>query len=204
MASDDERVGAPDPASSHDRLVEAASRLLARQGYEATVVKDIARLGAAPMGSFYYHFPGGKEELAAAGLRWGADRVAHVYARVLDSHDDAADALAAVALEVADDMEQSVWREGCPVATVALESVDRTPALRQAASEAFTGWQRLIAARLERGGCPPPAAKRLAVVALALLEGAEMLARVHGSREPLERAADALRTLARASGAQAG
>ncbi len=204
MASDDDQAGAPGPASSHDRLVAAASRLLGRQGYEATVVKDIARLGAAPMGSFYHHFPGGKEELAAAGLMWGADRVARVYTRVLDSRDDAAEALAALALEVADDMEESAWRDGCPVATVALESVDRSPVLRQAASSAFMGWQRLIAACLERGGCPPPAAKRLAVVVLALLEGAEMLARVHGSREPLERAADALRTLARASGAQTG
>jgi TetR/AcrR family transcriptional repressor of lmrAB and yxaGH operons len=85
------------------------------------------------------------------------------------------------------------------VATTALEAVTLSPALRAAAAEAFDLWEAAIAEGLRAGGVPEPAAGELATTALALLEGAEMLARVHGSTEPLERAATALRTLTAAA-----
>jgi TetR/AcrR family transcriptional repressor of lmrAB and yxaGH operons len=182
--------------ASRDRLIDAALCLLTRQGYEATVVKDIAHAGAAPMGSFYYHFPGGKEELAAAAMRRGAQHVADLLAQALNSHDRPADALGACALALADRLETTAWQDGCPVATTALETIGRSPLLQQVAAEAFTTWQRLITERLRRSGIPAPEADDLAYTALALIEGAELLSRVQRSRQALDKAADALRTLA--------
>jgi TetR/AcrR family transcriptional repressor of lmrAB and yxaGH operons len=182
---------------SFDRLVAAATSLLRRQGYEASAVKDIAREGEAPMGSFYYHFPLGKEQLAGAAVRRGAEEVSRAMLRAMERHTDPAEALAAIPLRFADVLERSGWREGCPVATTALETVGRVPSLQKAAAEAFAAWEDLVAGWLRRAGCPPDRAARLAVTTVSLIEGAEMLARVRGSREPLERAADALRRLAR-------
>jgi AcrR family transcriptional regulator len=184
-------------SDSRERLVDAALRLLSRQGYESTVVKDIARESGAPMGSFYYHFPGGKEEIGAAAMRRGAAEVGAKFARALDSHDEPADAVAACALVLADGLETTAWQDGCPVATTALETIGRSAQLQSAAAEAFTTWQQLIADRLRRDGIS--AADDLALTAVALIEGAEMIARVHGSREALDRAADALRILVRAA-----
>lgn len=185
--------------SSRDRLVDGTLRLLSRQGYEATAVKEIAREAAAPMGSFYYHFPGGKEELAAAAMRRGADEVGATFAAALTAHADPGDALAACALTLVAGLEDTAWQDGCPVATTALETIGRSPLLQQAAAETFTAWRELFARRLRDGGLGAPAAHDLALTALALIEGAEMLARVQGSREALERAADALRTLVAAA-----
>jgi TetR/AcrR family transcriptional repressor of lmrAB and yxaGH operons len=171
-------------------------RLLRQRGYEATVVKDIAREGDAPMGSFYYHFPLGKEQLAAAAVRLGGDEVARLYLRALQGHTDPGDALAAIPLRIANMMERSAWRDGCPVATTALETVGRVPSLQQAAAEAFDQWQEVVAGWLRRAGCDPDVARDLALTTLTIVEGAELLARVRRSREPLERAAATLRQLA--------
>jgi TetR/AcrR family transcriptional regulator, lmrAB and yxaGH operons repressor len=186
-------------SDSRERLVEAALRLLSRQGYRSTVVKDIARAGAAPMGSFYYHFPGGKEEIGAAAMRRGAAQVGAKFAGALAAHDDPAEAVAACALVLADGLETTAWEDGCPVATTALETIGQSTLLQDAAADAFAGWQRQIADRLRRHGCSAAVAGNLALTAVSLIEGAEMIARVHGSREALERAADALRVLVRAT-----
>ncbi|AXK36780.1 TetR/AcrR family transcriptional regulator [Streptomyces armeniacus] len=186
----------PGPADgSRVRLIRAASRLMARQGYEATVVKDIAREGAAPMGSFYYHFPGGKEQLGAAALRQGGAEVGELFAQAMAPHGQPAEAAAACATVLADRLAAASWRDGCPVATTALETIGRSDALQQAAAEAFDGWQRVIAEHLRRTGLPDRTADELAVSVLAMIEGAEMIARVQASRTPLDAAAAALRTL---------
>jgi TetR/AcrR family transcriptional repressor of lmrAB and yxaGH operons len=185
---------------SRERLVDATVNLLCRQGFEATVVKDIARVGSAPMGSFYYHFPGGKEELGAVAMRRGADRVGETFATAMAAHADPGDALAACVLAIAAQLETTSWEDGCPIATTALETVGRSPVLQQVAAEAFAGWQQVLAEGLGALGLGSAAAQDLAHTAVALIEGAEMIARVQRSREPLDRAAVALRTLADAGG----
>jgi TetR/AcrR family transcriptional repressor of lmrAB and yxaGH operons len=150
------------------------------------------------MGSFYFHFPGGKEELGLAAVRHGAGGFGELLRETLWRDEPVEDALAACALALADGLRRSDWRDGCPVATVALESVTRSPALRQAAAEVFTAWQDVIADRLVAAGVPEAAARELATTALAVLVGAELLARVQAGTAPLEHAAAGLRTLTRA------
>jgi TetR/AcrR family transcriptional repressor of lmrAB and yxaGH operons len=184
---------------SRQRLVAAATQLFSRQGYEATGVKEIAAAGKAPIGSFYFHFPGGKEELGVAALAHGAEGFAALLRRTLASAEPVEDALAACAHLLADDLPRSEWADGCPVATTALEAVVRSPALRSAAAAAFEQWQGIIRDRLMDAGVTPDVADETASSALALLEGAEMLARVHANAAPLHHAAAALRTLVRAA-----
>jgi TetR/AcrR family transcriptional repressor of lmrAB and yxaGH operons len=184
---------------SRQRLVAAAVRLFCRQGYEATVVKEIAREGAAPMGSFYFHFPGGKEQLGVVALLQGADDFAALLRATLEEAEPIEDAVAGCALILAERLERSDWLDGCPVATPALEAVARSPILRSTAAEAFRDWQDLIAERLTRAGLADKQAQDLAVSILALLEGAELLARVHAIPTPLHTAAASLRLLVAAS-----
>jgi TetR/AcrR family transcriptional regulator, lmrAB and yxaGH operons repressor len=42
----------------------AARRLFREHGYLGTALSDVVTESAAPRGSIYFHFPGGKEELA--------------------------------------------------------------------------------------------------------------------------------------------
>src|SRR3954468_4070961 len=54
--------------SSRKALVHPTATLLRRQGYAATGLSEIVARSGAPRGSLYFHFPGGKEELAVAAL----------------------------------------------------------------------------------------------------------------------------------------
>jgi len=184
---------------SRERLITAAVELFSRQGYEATGVKEIAAAGSAPMGSFYFHFPGGKEDLGVAALARGAEGFAAVLRRILASVEPVEEALAACAQWLADDLPASDWADGCPVATTALESVVRSQPLRAAAAAAFDEWEGAVRDRLTTAGMAPPLAGEVAASAVALLEGAEMLARVRADPAPLYHAAASLRTLTRAA-----
>src|SRR4051794_41972858 len=56
----------PRPDRSRAALVDTAALLFRRQGYAATGVNQILDGANVKAGSLYHHFPGGKQELAAA------------------------------------------------------------------------------------------------------------------------------------------
>ena len=65
-------------------MITAARRLFREHGYMGTALSDVIAESAAPRGSMYFHFPGGKEELAVeVSLRHGAEAIAHVNRVVL-------------------------------------------------------------------------------------------------------------------------
>src|SRR3982751_5168753 len=51
-------------SSTRDQIIETTCDLLELQGYHATGLNKIIKESGSPKGSLYYHFPGGKEELA--------------------------------------------------------------------------------------------------------------------------------------------
>ncbi|WP_333696765.1 TetR/AcrR family transcriptional regulator, partial [Phaeobacter italicus] len=61
---------------NRDKLIRTASRLFRSKGYDGVGLKEILAAADLPKGSLYYHFPGGKVELADAATRWAGDWVA--------------------------------------------------------------------------------------------------------------------------------
>ena len=70
-------------SDTRDRLIRTTSRLLRKQGYAATGLNQVMAEAEAPKGSMYFHFPGGKEELAAAALDRFSGRVRDLMAESL-------------------------------------------------------------------------------------------------------------------------
>src|SRR5581483_8681139 len=60
---------APSTATTRERIIEASTALFMQRGFHASGLKQISAASAAPIGSLYHFFPGGKEELAAETLR---------------------------------------------------------------------------------------------------------------------------------------
>ena len=178
---------------TRQKLVAATGALLRRQGFHATGLSDIVEESGAPRGSLYFHFPGGKDELAtaalaAAGQEWRA-RVEAVVA----SAPDLGSAISNIVDLLADDLAASKFQHGCPVAAVALETTSEP--VRKAIVAHYAAWETGIAEHLGRLGVPAIAAKQLAVVALASIEGALLLARVQRSKAPLLTVGKALRAM---------
>src|ERR1700727_2992413 len=67
-------------SDTKQRMVQAARQLIRERGYHATAISDVLERSDAPRGSVYFHFPGGKPELAVAA----ADLHAHEQVQYID------------------------------------------------------------------------------------------------------------------------
>ncbi|MEV4739047.1 TetR/AcrR family transcriptional regulator [Streptomyces sp. NPDC049555] len=179
-------TGTADAAvGTRERIVRAAARLLQRQGYEGTGIKQIAGEAGATLGSVYHFFPGGKQELAVAAIRHGEGEFADMLTTALSGTEDPAAAIEDCTRLLATALRASDWTEGCPVAATALETVGRAPAIQRACAEAIGHWTDLVAAKLCDGGLDRDPAHELAGAVISTLEGAELTAQVLRSEEPL-------------------
>jgi TetR/AcrR family transcriptional repressor of lmrAB and yxaGH operons len=172
-------------ADTKSRMVETALRLFQRTGYHATSWRTLIDAGKTPWGSAHHHFPGGKEQLGVAAIALGDEAMAGAIRQAFDASRSVPDAVRAWCAASAERLEKSGYREGCPIATVALETVPGVDALTDACSRAFEHWTDAIAAKLVAAGVKRKRAAELATVVLAGIEGALVVARVGRSKRPL-------------------
>jgi len=66
------RVSKEEKQRSHDRILDAASKLTREKGIDATSVADIMSLAGLTHGGFYRHFQS-KDDLVASGFRHAVD-----------------------------------------------------------------------------------------------------------------------------------
>jgi TetR/AcrR family transcriptional repressor of lmrAB and yxaGH operons len=171
--------------ASREAFVTSTGRLLRRQGYAASGLNEIVSRSGAPRGSLYFHFPGGKEELATAAIEHTGAELRAAIAAMLAGRPRASEAVGQLIDALASGLEASGYRDGCPIATVALEAAGSSEPLRLAAERVFASWL----AELERGliaeGMSPERAADRAVLVLSAIEGALVLARVRRELGPL-------------------
>lgn len=172
-------------ASTRDRIVIAASRLLQRQGYVGTGIKQIAKEAEATLGSVYHFFPGGKEAVAVAAIKYGDQEFATVLRDALDSEEDPGAAVEACARQLAEGLRESGWIDGCPVTAAALETLGTESEIQQVCADALRSWEQMVTDKLLRSGFQVPDARELATTVISALEGAEVTAQVNRSEEPL-------------------
>src|SRR6185312_2278028 len=153
--------------ASRRAFVEATGALLRRQGYAATGLSEIVAASGAPRGSLYFHFPGGKRELAVAAMEQTGEQLR-----------------AAIAALVAG-LESSGYRDGCPIATVTLETASSVEPLRETAARVFGTWLEELERALREDGLDADAAARRALFVLSAIEGALILARARRDTAPL-------------------
>jgi TetR/AcrR family transcriptional repressor of lmrAB and yxaGH operons len=153
------------------------AQLLQDQGFAATGRARLLAESGVSNGSLYHHFPGGMEELAEVALEASGQAVADALRNALDGAPTAGAGICRF-LDLAQEATAEGDCPGCPIAPTALESPIVSPRLRVAAARCFKEWESLVAARLRTDGWTEPAALETASAALALVEGALLLARV--------------------------
>ncbi|MBX6752074.1 MAG: TetR/AcrR family transcriptional regulator [Micromonosporaceae bacterium] len=177
----------PRPKSdSRQRLIEAASLLLRRHGYQATGMAQIVQASGAPRGSVYFLFPGGKQELAIAAVQASAAEFTRRIREAAAASPDVRSFCAALAEHIAADLTTSHFTDGCPVSTVTLDSTPGSPELAEACSQAYDSWRQAIQDALIGYGVDRSRAARLALLMLTAVEGALLLCRAKRSIRPLE------------------
>ncbi|RJF87594.1 TetR/AcrR family transcriptional regulator [Oleomonas cavernae] len=167
-----------DERPTRERILRAGVRLFQAQGYHGTGVAAILARSRAPKGSFYHHFPDGKEALAVAAVGWLAGEVDGFLDAQVAAGADAAAMAVGLAEHAARGLAHADSMRGSLIAILAAEAVPGSAAITAALQTAVDGWL----ARLATGfaGTSPAEAQARAREILALVEGATVMARIAG------------------------
>jgi TetR/AcrR family transcriptional regulator, lmrAB and yxaGH operons repressor len=167
------------------RMVITTAKLLRRQGYHGTGLNQIVAEAGAPKGSLYFHFPGGKEQLAAEAIEASA---AYLDAGLRAcERATALESLDLYCSEAGRVLEASDFADGCPIATGILEVGTTSDVIGEACAAAMELLVARISGWLERDGLPAATARERAQLVYATIEGTFLFAKALRSVEPLMR-----------------
>ncbi|HEX7687912.1 MAG TPA: TetR/AcrR family transcriptional regulator [Burkholderiaceae bacterium] len=164
---------------ARDRAIDTAQRLFRIQGYTATGLTQILVESGAPKGSFYFHFPRGKTQLAEEAIdRYVASRMGVLRGLSERTTGDAAEFVRQVFDTFAREMVATDFQYGCLMQNLANELPALDAELTQRVARGFVDSTAIIAAHFRGCGFTPARASSTAAALTAALEGARTIARL--------------------------
>jgi TetR/AcrR family transcriptional repressor of lmrAB and yxaGH operons len=171
-------------AQPSDKLVNQLFELFRHQGYDGVSLGDISAATGLGRSSLYHHFPGGKDQMAEAVLRYARGAIE---AHVLDPL--RGEGLPSERLARMAEGTRNIYQgEPCVLASL-LSGPEHGPLLAET-KRLFTLWVDAIAHVLQEEGRDPKIARAQASNAVALIQGSLILARALGDRQPFDVALD--------------
>ena len=180
------------PSDAKTRLIKAATHLFRRRGYNGVGLTELLDASGSPKGSFYHHFPGGKEQLAEATVIGSGHDMSYVIDQAftgVDTLEQGAHRLVAV---IADAFVASDYTAGCPVTSILLDTVTTSQMHKKAGEDAFDMWRDVLDKHAKRLGDPRDV-DALALALLVAIEGGWVVGRIRRDIGPVLIAGDALR-----------
>ncbi|UCI32911.1 TetR/AcrR family transcriptional regulator [Mesorhizobium sp. B4-1-4] len=177
------------------RMIEATALLLRRRGYHGTSLNDILSASAAPRGSLYFYFPGGKDQLVIEVTRASVAEVTERLGAALAAEKDPAVAVHHIYQSVARMLEENEFSLGCPIAPIVLDAPNDVPDLAEICRSAFEQWIGLLREAFLRAGVAERRAQVLALLVESSLEGLMVIARATRDRTPVITVADEVAAL---------
>jgi TetR/AcrR family transcriptional repressor of lmrAB and yxaGH operons len=174
----------PRRTDSRSRMIHAAAELFRQRGYHATTFSDVVRDSGAPRGSTYFHFPGGKAELAREAIARAGDEMEEMVDEAARHAGGPGSLVRALAQIMAGRLERSGYQSGCAIATMVLELAPGDEEFSAAFDGVFARWRAALVTRFEPLGLAPGRAKVFADLTMSALEGALVLSRAARSTQP--------------------
>src|SRR5262245_60029714 len=135
-------------SESKTRIIRAALELLSQSGLSGAGINQVVAASAAPRGSIYHFFPGGKLELATTALEEAEQGVAQWFRGIFDRREPIAKKVESLFADAAANVEASGFNKSCPVAAVTLDVDSDSERMRAVCHRIFMTWQGAIAAGL--------------------------------------------------------
>ena len=178
----------PRSSDAKEKMIETAALLFRARGYHAVGLAEILEESGAPKGSFYHHFPGGKEELAIAVIEQAESYIVHVMNRAFEGVEKIEDGISNFIEILAQVFEKSGYQLGCPITSIVVEMVPENEKIRAAADQVF---EKCLARLMElsRSAMDAPEDETRLMQAfrtlLIALEGGWIIARTKKTTVPL-------------------
>ena len=177
---------------SRSRMIETAFELFRCRGYNATAFSDVVEQSGAPRGSIYYHFPGGKRELALETIAMAGDQIEKMVDQASRKAHDPLSLIRALAQMQMQRLEKSGYCSGCAIATIVLELAPMDEEVSAESEKVFDRWRSALVERFEQWGVEHPRAGALADLVVTTFEGGLVVSRAARSSEPFWSTIDAL------------
>lgn len=183
---------------TREQVLEAALRLIHRQGFNNTSLEEILQESGVGRGNFYYHFKS-KDELGYAILDrlalWSAE---HLGREVFGRGEDPLEQIFRLFDLIVSAQREAGCVGGCPVGNLALEMSDIHDGFRRRIEGILNTWRDQITGALTRAQEQGQLSRdvgpqRLAEFIVAGLEGAILLAKVRKDLAVLEGCLDELK-----------
>ncbi|MEV4604687.1 TetR/AcrR family transcriptional regulator [Amycolatopsis sp. NPDC049253] len=189
---------------ARQRMIGAAREIIRERGYHAMSLSEVVERSAAPRGSLYYHFPQGKQQIAAetAGIHAG-EQLGEIR-RLAGEATSAADLVRGYVDRAREGMIASGYGRGCAIAPLVTGVGEASGGLGEACRLGFTEIVDAIAVQFVAFGLGATAATELAHAVLAGVQGAEITSRALRSPEPFDAVRSALVECARLHAAGTG
>jgi TetR/AcrR family transcriptional regulator, lmrAB and yxaGH operons repressor len=158
-------------------MIHAAAQLFRERGYHATAFSDVIEASGAPRGSTYFHFPGGKQELAREAIALAGDEIEQMVAEAAGRSDGPGSFVRVLGDMVAARLESSRYRSGCAIATMVLELAPESEELSTEFEKVFERWRQALARRFEAWGIAAGRTTDLADLVMSVFEGALVVSR---------------------------
>lgn len=188
----------PRPSDAKSRFVISAAELFQRRGYSAVGLTEIIEAAQAPKGSFYHHFPEGKEQLAAQSVELAGAYVKHHFGKAFEGASSFAAGVEAMVATVLKWLDRSDWEIGCPIVSISVDQVPRSELLTRTTQAVLASWIEAIEEQARRFDMPDP--HGVAIRLIVAYQGAWMIARIQHSPEALLQLPGMFRTAQDTSG----
>jgi TetR/AcrR family transcriptional repressor of lmrAB and yxaGH operons len=171
--------------ASRERMLDAAITLMRHSGLSGAGINEVVKASAAPKGSVYHFFPGGKRQLASEALALHAGRVLGVIDAAMARGRTPGARVRALLRAFARRLDAAECRQSCALGAVALDLDDELEPVRAAIEQSFDAWIERIASHL--GFADARRARSFAGLLLTAIEGAYVRGRAgHTSRAFIE------------------
>ncbi len=177
------------------RIVSRTADLLNTRGYLSTPVSEIMRVAGLQKGGIYRHFDS-RAALAREAFEYAFGRMRDRLTGAIEGRTTATDKLFALLDVVRNAAREDVFRGGCPIMNLAVESDDADPELRKLAREAMARliglFESVIAQGIKQGEFAAGDARARAIWMVAGIEGAIALSNLYKDRAYMEAVLDHL------------
>ncbi len=169
-------------SNARQDAIEAAVRLFRSQGYSATGLSQLLEESGAPKGSFYFHFPGGKEQLALEALTvFGEEIRSRIVRRAATVGGDTPAFIRAMFEATAKELETSDYTAGCVASNLGSEMSSGNRPIADAVTAVVKGWVEAITDGVASRFETREAAFAYASTVMAALSGVRTMARAQRS-----------------------